>query len=45
VNKVNEAYDSKKQLKGNLYEGTTKDGLIIRMRLDGNGVIETAYIY
>lgn len=43
VDAINEAYKSKSHARGNIYTGTTKDGLQINIALDKDGKILTAY--
>ncbi|MDL5041993.1 EndoU domain-containing protein [Heyndrickxia coagulans] len=40
---IKEAYNNKKLIKDNLYEGTLKSGMKIQMRIDPQGKIKTAY--
>lgn len=43
VDAINEAYDVKQFLTGNTYEGITKDGVVIRMYLDQQDKIISAF--
>ena len=43
VDAINETYDSREFVTGNTYEGLTADGMVIRMYLDGNDKIITAF--
>lgn len=43
IDAINEAYDVKEYINGNTYEGLTTDGLIIRMYLDQQDKIISAF--
>ncbi|MEW9675734.1 EndoU domain-containing protein [Lentibacillus sp. L22] len=43
VDAINEAYDAKTFISGNTYEGLTADGMVIRMYLDQNEKIISAF--
>ncbi len=43
VDAINEAYDSRQRVRGNLYAGMTAEGIEIDMALDDDGRIITAY--
>lgn len=43
VDAINEAYDAKKFITGNTYEGLTSEGQIVRMFLDHNELIISAF--
>src|SRR5699024_11077595 len=43
INAINEAYQSKKFINGNTFEGLTSDGVVIRMYLDNKEKIISAF--
>src|SRR5690625_46950 len=43
VDAINEAYDAKQLITGNTYEGITSEGQIIRMYIDNNDLIISAF--
>lgn len=45
VDRVNEAFVSRKLVTGNLFEGKTKDGITIQMYMDNNKIVTAFPIY
>jgi len=43
IDAINEAYEEKVLISGNTYEGLTSEGIVIRMYLDQNGKIISAF--
>ena len=44
IDAINESYDARTYINGNTYEGITSDGLVIRMYLDQQDKIISAFL-